>query len=211
MKNSNITLIILLFVSFSFIAFGNNDTKTYKGTVTLESGEVLEGHIQLLSPTLNEIRVKFIDGNGNINTYKSNEITKYNFVFPRWDVSTKTYRDVVIEYVKKEVTVAPIPFGPKEVLIELQVKGDIQVYNYYMETRTSPHAFSHNYLIEKDGELILVDALNYKSVLKGMMVDFPELESKIGNKGYTYKYLVEVVGQYNKAMANKREGLIGMR
>ena len=124
MKNFT-TLFTAILMTFAVTVFANDDVKIYNGTVTLENGETLEGQIQMLSPTLNEVKVKFIASNGNATTYKAKEVASYTFAFPKYDAKTKSYNNITVEYVKKDVTVAPIPFGPKEVLVERQAEGTI--------------------------------------------------------------------------------------
>ena len=197
MKYFTTTAFILLFMVFTVSAFSNSNAKIYKGSVTLENGQVLEGQIQMLSPTLNEIKVKFIDNNRKSTTYKAKEVATYSFIFPKYNAETKSYDNSVIEYVKKEVKVAPIPFGPKEVLVERQVSGVINLYNFYVETRASSQAFTHNFLVEKNGETIVLDSKNYRNILKDMVADHPELKAKVGKKGYNYKYIANVISEYN--------------
>ena len=203
MKYFTTTAFTLLFMVFTVSIFANNNVKIYKGSVTLENGQVLEGQIQMLSPTLNEVKVKFVANDGSITTYKAKEVAAYSFIFPKYNAKTKSYDNNVIEYVKKEVSIAPIPFGPKAVLVERQVSGIINLYNFYVETRASAEAFTHNFFVEKDGQMITLDMNNYKIVLKDMVADYPELKAKVGTKGYTYKYIAKTIKEYNDYTAPK--------
>jgi hypothetical protein len=196
MKNFT-TLFTAILMTFAITAFANDDAKVYTGSVLLESGETLVGQIEMLSPTLNEIKVKFIASNGKATTYKASEVLAYSFAFPKYDASTKSYINETIEYVKKELTVSPIPFGPKSVLIERQVKGTINLYNFYMETRAAEHAFGHNYFVEKDGQMIEMNRENFKNILKDMVTNYPELQVKIGTKGYGYNQVAQIIQEYN--------------
>ena len=208
MKNFT-TLFTAILVTFAVAVFANDDAKVYEGSVVLESGQTLVGQIEMLSPTLNEVKVKFIASNGKATTYKASEVLAYSFAFPKYDASTKTYINETIEYIKKEVTVAPIPFGPKSVLIERQVAGTINLYNFYMETRAAEHAFEHNYFVEKDGQMIEMNRENFKTVLKDMVASYPELQVKVGTKGYGYKQVAEIIKEYNDYTAPK-DALFGM-
>ncbi|MFT6149086.1 MAG: hypothetical protein ACJAUH_001772, partial [Saprospiraceae bacterium] len=169
----------------------------------LENGETLVGQIQMLSPTMNEVKVKFIASNGKAKTYKANEVAAYSFAFPKYDAKTKTYKNTTIEYVKKEVTVAPIPFGPKSVLVERQVAGTVNLYNFYSETRAAEHAFAHNYFVEKNGQMIEMNRENFKTILKDMVSDYPELQVKVGKKGYGYRQIAQTIEEYNEYSAPK--------
>jgi hypothetical protein len=208
MKNFT-TLFTAILMTFAVAVFANDGIKVYEGSVVLENGQTLVGQIEMLSPTLNEVKVKFIASTGKETTYRASEVIAYSFAFPKYDASTKSYVNETIEYVKKEVTVAPVPFGPKEVLIERQVAGTINLYNFYMETRTAEHAFEHNYFVEKDGQMIEMNRENFKTILKDMVADYPELQIKVGTKGYGYKQAAEIVQKYNKYTA-PNDAFLGM-
>lgn len=203
MKYFTTTVFTLLLMVFSLATFANDGAKTYEGSVILENGQILEGRIEMLSPTLNEVKVKFIDNQGNSTIYKAKEVAAYSFAFPKYNAQTKSYDNEIIEYVKKEMTVAPIPFGPKEVLVERQVSGSISLYNFYVETRASSVAFVHSYFVEKDGQLIEVNTDNYKTILQDLVADYPELKAKVGKKGYNYKFIANIITEYNEYAAPK--------
>ena len=208
MKNFT-TLFTAILMTFAVTVFANDDVKVYEGSVVLENGETLEGQIQMLSPTLNEVKVKFIASNGQATTYKAKEVASYSFEFPKYDAKTKSHKNITVEYVKKSVSVSPVPFGPKEVLVERPVEGTVSLYNFYAETRAAAHAFSHNYFVEKDGQMIEVTRENFKAVVKDMVADYPELKSKVGKKGYGYKYIANIIEEYNAHIAPKGE-MFGM-
>ncbi len=210
MKNFTTTAFIAILMTLATATFANDDMKIYTGSVTLENGETLKGQIQMLSPTLNEVKVKFIASNGKATTYKASEVATYSFIFPKYDASTQTYKNETIEYVKKEVANAPIPFGPTSVLVERQVAGTINLYNFYAETRAAEHAFTHNYFVEKDGQMIEVTRENFKTVLKDLVADYAELQAKVGTKEYGYKYIANIISEYNEYKAPKGQ-MFGMR
>jgi hypothetical protein len=202
MKNFT-TLFTAILMTFAITVFANDNVKIYEGSVVLENGETLVGQIQMLSPTMNEVKVKFIASNGKAKTYRANEVAAYSFAFPKYDAKTKTYKNITIEYIKKEVTVAPVPFGPKSVLVERQVAGTINLYNFYIETRAAEHAFTHNYFVEKDGQMITMNRSNFKIILKDMVADYPELQVKVGKKGYGYRQIAQIIKEYNEYSAPK--------
>lgn len=209
MKNFTTTTIIALLMTFAVTAFANDDAKIYSGTVTLENGEMLVGQIQMLSPTMNEVKVKFIAADGSKTTFKANEVAAYSFEFPKYDYKTKSYNNEVIEYVKKDVGVSPVPFGAKEVLVERQVAGSINLYNFYSETRQTAHAFAHNFFVEKDGQMIELNRENFKTVLKDLVADYAELSTKVGKKGYGYRHISKIIAEYNEYNAPRNE-VLGM-
>ncbi|MFK7950164.1 MAG: hypothetical protein AB8G11_21420, partial [Saprospiraceae bacterium] len=154
-------------------------------------------------------KVKFIASNGNATTYKAKEVASYTFAFPKYDAKTKSYNDITVEYVKKNVSVSPVPFGPTAVLVERQVEGTVSLYNFYTETRAAAHAFTHNYFVEKDGQMIEVNRENFKAIMKDMVADYPALQAKVGKKGYSYKYIANIVNEYNNQVSPKGE-MFGM-
>jgi hypothetical protein len=204
-----ITLFTAFLITFAITVFANDDTKVYDGSVVLTNGQTLVGKIEILSPILNEVKVKFVASNGKETTYNANEIITYSFTFTKYDASTKSYLTETITYVKKEAAYPPIPFEPKSVLIERQVTGTISLYNFYTETRAAEHAFSHNHFIEKDGQMIEVTRENFKTILKDMISDYPELQIKIGSKGYGYRQIAQIIQNYNEHITPKG-ALLGM-
>jgi hypothetical protein len=208
MKNFT-TLFTIIFLATAVSVSANDDVKIYKGSVVLANGETLNGQIEMLSPTLNEVKVKFIDANGNAVIFKAKEVESYQFIFPKYNAETKSYDEEIIEYVKKPVTVAPVPFGPKEVLVERQAKGTINLYNFYVETRESAHAFEHSFLVEKNGQMIEVNRENFKELIKELVADYPELKMRVGTKGYGYRNIASIIREYNGEISTKSP-MLGM-
>lgn len=46
-------------------------------------------------------------------------------------------------------------FGPKEVLIERQVTGIINMYNHYVEERANSYKIQHIIYVEKGNDMVL--------------------------------------------------------
>ena len=57
--------------------------------------------------------------------------------------------------------------------------------------------------------MIAVTQANFKSVVKDMVADYPELKVKVGKKGYGYKYIAKIIKEYNNYTSPKGE-MIGM-
>lgn len=189
-----ILAIALLTFNFTFTTHANASKKVYRGYVVTVAGDTLRGQIQMLSPTLNEVKVKFISQNGEKQTFRAKELLSYSFVVP----SRKKQLDTeTITYVRKKVENAPVPFGPKDILVERQINGKINLYNHYIETRAGQYAYQHFFLLEKAGKTVKVNRTNFKKAVKKMVADYPELQVKIGKKGYGYKYMAAIIKQYN--------------
>ncbi len=207
MKNLILLTAILMIFSTKIFAT-DGEAKIYEGQVVLENGQILKGKIEMLSPTLNEVKVKFIDANGNETIFKSKEVASYRFLFEKHNPSTNTSTKETIEYVKKNVEVSPIPFGPKEVLLERQVAGTINFYNHYIETRTAEHAFDCVNFVEKNGQMIEINRENFKTILKDLFADVPNLAANVGQKGYGFRNIPNMIAEYNTGNATKGEMFI---
>ena len=207
----NFFTIFALTIIFSVSA---SATKVYQGYVVLNNDEKVEGTIEMLSPTLNEVKVKFTSHAGEKVTYKSKEVKEYGFKVEKWNNETRVHDVNTIVYVRQNVERSPIAFGPTEVLIERQVTGTINMYNHFVEQNADvANPFIHIIYAQKQtGDLVEVTDSNYKVVLKEMTVDYPELNAKIGTKGYGFKYVAEIISTYNNWMTdNGEEVVLGMK
>ena len=208
MKKS-LQFIIIAIATFTF-AFTANATskKVYNGYVITISNETIHGQIQMLSPTLNEVKVKFIHKDGKKEIFKSKDLKSYSFQVPVYNKATQSRDLQWVTYTRKTVDRAPMPFGTKDVLLEQLGKGKINLFNHFVETRSGASSLIHFYQIEKDGQMVSVDRKNFKNVLKDVTADYPELAAKVGKKGYGYKYIAKIVKEYNEY--NMDNTLFGM-
>lgn len=201
-----ILTITILTIAFSFTTTANDyddAPSMYNGYVVTLKGDTLKGQIQMLSPALNEIKVKLIAATGEKQTFKAKEVKKYAFQVPAYNKATKKRGMEWITYVRKNVEEAPIPFGPKDVLLECSVNGKINVYNHYVESRTAQHAHNHFFYLETAKETVKINRDNFKSTIKEMIADAPALAAKVGTKGYGYKYVAKIITEYNNYNASK--------
>lgn len=205
-----VTLFLITFLSFSV---SSQAKKVYEGYVITNSGEKLEGKIQMLSPSLNEVKVKFINNNGKKQVFKAKEVKEYSFKVQKWNKTERKHIDEWIVYTRKAVERSPIAFGPKEVLIERQVGGSINMYNHFIEQNTNrQNPFVHVVYLEKEAnELVSITKKNYKKVLKEMTAEYPELQAKIGTRGHGFKHIAKIVSTYNARMNDNNEVLLGMK
>ena len=115
--------ILILFTSSA------NASKSYNGYVILNNDTKVEGTIQMLSPSLNEVKVKFISIDGKKQTYKAKEVKEYAFKVEKWNSKTRVHDTKIIVYSRQKVLRSPIPFGPTKVLLEREITGYInEVY-----------------------------------------------------------------------------------
>lgn len=214
MKRFTSTLKVALFlITFLSFSVSSQAKKVYEGYVITNSGEKLEGKIQMLSPSLNEVKVKFINKTGKKQVFKAKEVKEYSFKVQKWNKAERKHIDEWIVYTRKVVERSPIAFGPKDVLIERQEGGAINMYNHFIEQNSNrQNPFVHVVYLEKEAnELVEVTKKNYKKVLKEMTAEYPELQAKIGTRGHGFKHVSQIVSAYNSWMNNTDEVLLGMK
>ncbi len=206
MKNkfTLITLFCLVFI-FSSSVFAGQSNKTYEGYIINNDGKKLEGQIQMLSPSLNEIKVKFIDSNNAKTTYKAKQVKEYAFKVGKWNKATGSHIEEWVFYTRKNVERSPVAFGPTNVLIERQVSGTINMYNHFVEQNvTTGKPFIHIIYVEKQNkELVSVTKENYKEILRELTTDYPTIHNQIGTKGNAFKDIPEILTAYNNALSSK--------
>ena len=209
---STITILVLSIV-FTISTFASA-TKSYQGYVVLNNDEKVEGTIQMLSPTLNELKVKFTSADGEKATYKAKEVKEYSFKVEKWNSKTRVHDVKTITYVRQNVERSPIAFGPTNVLVERQETGVVNMYNHFVETNNNvKNPYTQVIYVQKENnDLVAITKSNYRSVLKDMVAEYPELSAKVGIKGYGFKYVAQIVSTYNAWMTdNGEEMALGMR
>lgn len=199
-KLSILIFFSLIGISINFAnILSNQDGKIYDGYVITISGDTLQGKLEMLSPTMNQVKIKFIDDSGKKDLYKAKDLQAYAFKIEIWNKEKKKNEIKWIYYIKKIAERPPVPFSSTEVLMQQEIAGNISIYNYYIETRAEQD-MEHILYLEKKGVLYAVNKDNYKDVLKSLTADFPFIKDKIGTKGYTYNTLEETVKEYNQQL-----------
>ena len=161
----------------------------------------------MLSPTMNQVKVKLINKEGKRINFKAKEIKAYAFEAQIWNKKEKRNIEEWVFYTKKTVERPPIPFAGNDILMQQEVRGNINLYNYYIETRTSQN-MEHIVYLEKESVLYEINKSNYRKVLKGLMGDYPVVYHKIGTKGYTYKFLNKTIKEYNQQSSKQGDIMI---
>mgnify|MGYP000445184516 FL=1 len=163
----------------------------------------------MLSPSLNEVKVKFTSSDNKKKTYKANQVKEYAFKIEKWNKETRSHVEEWIFYTRKNVERSPVPFGPTEVLVERQVEGTISMYNHFVEQNATTEApFIHVIYVEKQNkELISVTKENYKKVLRELTTDYPVIHNSIGTKGNGFKHISNIITAYNNAVSSKGTSL----
>ena len=110
----NLFTILALTVIFSVSA---SAAKSYQGYVVLNNDEKVEGTIQMLSPTLNEVKVKFTSTAGQKVTYKSNiiyiHVYKYIYILLKQSYILLSKELIFLCKSKNPVTVTDRPLWLK--------------------------------------------------------------------------------------------------
>lgn len=212
---NNIQSIILTLAVVLIATISASAAKVYQGYVILNDETKLEGKIQMLSPTLNEVKVKFISKKNKKKVFKAKEVKEYGFKVEKWNHKTRQHDINNITYVKQTVERSPIAFGPKDVLIERQVTGSINMYNHFVEQNSNvKNPFVHVVYVQKgaEGDLMSITKRNYRRTLKEMVAEYPELQAKVGSRGYGFKHVAQIITTYNNWMLdNGEEVVLGMR
>ena len=212
MKNflQTLTIAILMFSFASAANASESAKKVYAGYVILKDGEKMTGKIQMLSPTLNEVKVKFTNEAGKTKVYKAKNVQEYGFTYNRYDRTTENMVATNVTYVNKKVGYSAVPFGSKNVLIERQETGKINFFNFFYETRMQNNPLQKTIYVEKGEKFEEVTRKNYKRILKDMTTDYPELRAKIGTPGYGFKHAAKIVKAYNDYMTVDNDPIFGM-
>lgn len=194
------TLIIALLVTVSVSA-----KKAFPGYVINTNGEKIEGQVFVVSPTYNELKVKFVSADNKKSTFKAAELTEYGFEVPQFNQETRSHETVVITYVRKEVEDAPVRFGTTDIMVERQVNGEVKVYNQYIEADSKiGGGIEHFFYVEgKNVGFTKITKSNYKEVMKEVTADFPALQEMVGTSGYGYKHIVKIAETYNSRNAQR--------
>ena len=181
----------------------------FEGFVLTNDNQKIVGKVYVISPTLNELKVKFIDEAGKKQTFKARDLQSYSFEVPKYNKATKSYGTETITYIRKVVEDAPVRMGSKDILIERQVNGDIQVYNQYIEDDAKiGGTIAHFFYVEKTNgsvDFTKITKKNYKKIMKTATVEFPALSNKVGTKGFGYKHIVKIAKLYNQHMTRGQD------
>lgn len=205
MKTLILNLILILVVTSTAIA-----GKSYPGYLILNDGVRIEGSIEMLSPTLNEVKVKIVTTEGQKASYKAKSVKEYGFKLEKINEETKKYESKFIIYERKEVVRNTIAFGSKVVLIQRELKGNISLYNHYYQRNSNVDGrIGHSFYVEdQSGELTWLTKNNYKDTLKLMTESYPELNVLIGTKNFGYKHIRKIINTYNDWMIDNGEEVV---
>ncbi len=202
------TLKIALLFSFSFILFSSNvfdEKKSYPGYIIYDNGQKLEGVVQPGTVTDNEVKIKMLV-NGKKKIFKPKDIKAYAYEMKEKNDLGK-WGKTWINYERQEAIESPKPFGSKEVFMQIEVKGALTLYSYYVEKRAKrENPFQHSYYLKnKSNKLISIDEKNFAKASKKLFKGYPAMFTQIGKKQFRYSNLVRMVRDYNYWMVNQHD------
>lgn len=205
--------VLYTFGIIAFFVLGSSSAqagKVYQGYVITTDKEFIKGKIEMLSPALNEVKVKMETESGERKVFKAKDVQEYGFEVPRWDHETRQHVNTTIVYVKRTVERSPIAFGPREVLLERQVNGAVSMYNHFIEQNANvDEPLIHIIYVEREpGTLIEINRDNFATVLRSLLSDHADLAANIGTRGYGFKHIPEILAAYNDWTATQSGGLV---
>lgn len=205
MKTFILNITIIVFITSSAIA-----SKSYSGYVILNDNVRIEGTIEMLSPTLNEVKVKIITTEGLKISYKAKDVKEYGFKVEKLNKTTNEHQVKIITYKRKKVVRNTVAFGAKNVLIQRELDGAISLYNHFYQRNSNIDGnIGHSFYVEEgNGELIWLTKENYEEVLKSMTESYPELNAVIGSKNFGYKHIRKIINTYNDWMIDNGEEVV---
>jgi len=180
--------------------------ETFPGYIITTSDERIEGNVIAGSITDNEVKVKFIHENGKKESFKPSEIKGYGFQQEIEDemgigiTKWRHFETAMADY-------PPKPFGSKDVFMEKEVEGMVDVYVYYVEIRNNveePYRYYY-YIKDNFGNFKKVDEDNFASISKVLFKDYTALTTRLGKKGFEYKNLDRMARDYNYWATNQHE------
>ena len=199
-----LTFTFLLFITFATTSFAK--TAYYPGKILDNSNFAIEGKIGVVSPTYNEIKVKFISDDGKKITYKVSDLEGYQFQVPVFNRETGKYEAKWISYERKTAEDAVVDFGSKDIFAEKVVDGSIEVFNHYIENSDRmSQKLKHFFYVEREGAIgfTKLTKQNYVDIMKTLTADMPELSKLIGTPGNGYKYVAKLAKTYNQTKGNR--------
>ena len=195
---------ILFSLIFHLTLEGSTD-KIYDGYIITTEKDTLNGKIEMLSPTLNEVKVKLIDNTGKVKKFKAKDVEEYGFDVKRWNHITRTYYFSRVVYIKKKVEQSAVTFGAKNILLEREITGAINLYHHFIARPVNvDEPYWHYLYVEKHNSgLIQINKTNYREIIEKMTIEYTGLKDEVEN--YKFSNLVKILDIYNKWMLENQE------
>jgi hypothetical protein len=198
---------LILILAIITISQESNANKIYDGYVKTLLGKMHTGQIKMQTPSLNEVKVHFKSKAGKKHIFKADEVKEYGFEVEKWNSKERKHYTTEVIYVKKKVERSPVAFGPKEVLLEREVKGAICLYHHFIEKNANvEEPLEHILYVEKiNNELMPITKKNYRAILKKITREYEGLQEEIGEKGKSFNNLAQIIMSYNEWIMDNGE------
>ena len=175
-------------------------TDFFNGYIVTKNGIRLTGMIGTVNQTWDESSVIFINDFGNI--YQIFPQLVKGFAFQR-DTSVVFFESKIEKYEKRWVFMEVLCKGQGYNLYTAQSERTMSIISPY-ETKQRVFQTSDFYL-ESEGKIpFKIHRIGFRKQLRRLFQrQAPELAAKIGQKGYRYKNIVEIIEAYNEIIINK--------
>jgi len=200
---------LTLFASQSYAGETGETGKSemYPGYIITKTGKRVEGKLKIGSITDQEVKVVFYEkGTSKKKTYKPKDILGYGYF-------KKTADELGIEYSEEKVfeshkmDAPPKPFASTTVFVEKEISGEIDLYCYYIESRSNvknPYKYSF-YTKDEDGSLVPIEENKFIQKARKMFGQYSALTQRLGQKDFRYRNLTRMVRDYNYWATNQHD------
>ena len=205
-----IRYILLTFVALSMVLVNTMNAAPAiakgkkEGYIVTKSGEKINGHVTIKNNiTLDQVKIKFIDYKGQKFSYKAKDISGYG------------YRDIQdtewggrewawVHYESRNVSVAPIPFGPKTVFMERVAEGDVVLFQYWIQVNSNiENPYKRYFFLERNGERVELTNENFVQEASSFFSDNVEIAQNMGQVNHRFRHMKRVVNNYNNWKARQ--------
>lgn len=203
------SLTVATFISLTMNAADLPKNKMFSGYVVTIEGDTIQGRIEMISPTVNAVKVRLHKADGSVKTFKAKTLRGYAFRVFQHDKKEGKTIDEWIFYTRKKMSRAPMAFASMDVLVQQEIEGVVNLYNYYTESNEK-QVMSHFYYLEQGGkELVELSEENYRVELRKFVSDSPEFAKRTGSRKLTYQRVPEFIADYNAWKVSN--GMVSMK
>lgn len=185
--------------------------KLVPGYIITSTTDTIEGKVKVGTRSRNQVKIRFYDREGRSKVYRSRDLLGYgyqtrennnnaNYVVKRWR-----------HYLRKEAEQPPVPFGPREVWMEVKASGRAILYSYYIQDNNNVrNQYTHYYYLEfKDGSRERKISKNdFEWVVPAFLEDCPKIDGIVGTR-MGFANLEEIVKIYNNCEKYGLDGKCG--